>query len=287
MKEIFLEKTKNYDKNGSIRSSIDNAMKLLQDFRVKYPFVENPEAIDSFSPDDVFKEQTGEVGDFFHWLEYYLKPIGHLTIYGTAVYKSIRKQFEDFKDLLYVLIDKKKSLAQKVDAQWGEITHLGGDRHIAKKIIFCFNYESNEVLPIFKTDHMAYFCSELVDKPSYPAQYYSLGEKYAYLTSELLKLKDGSPQTKSWVLPYFSRFLYDCFSPPSIDKHKNYSGEKTSALKEIATEQLAFREFVKLMGELQTKGKLSGEQFRNNRELWKNNPQDRDAIVERLRLLLK
>ena len=79
MKQDFLEKVRAFDPNTfRSRKEIDDAMELLSDFRVKYPFAENPQKIEDFSPDDIFKEKTDEVGDFFHWLEYYLKPIGHL-----------------------------------------------------------------------------------------------------------------------------------------------------------------------------------------------------------------
>lgn len=286
MKQDFLEKVRAFDPNTSVRKEIDNAMELLSDFRAKYPFAENPQKIEDFSPDDIFKEQTDEVGDFFHWLEYYLKPIGHLTIYGSNVYRDIRRQFEDFKDLLYVVVDKDKSLAQKVDAPWGEITHLGGDEHIAKKIIFCFNYESQNVLPIFKTEHLKYFVSEIVEQPSPTARYYSLGEKYEYLTSELLKVKNGLQKTQSWPMPYFSRFLYDVY-PPSLDKIPNDSKRIGKTKIEIGKEQLDFGEFVKLLGTLQRQGKLSGAEFIRNRELWREHPQDREAITQRLKNMLK
>jgi hypothetical protein len=50
-----------------------------------------------------------------------------------------------------------------VDTPWEKICRLAGDKHIAKKIIFCFNYESGEVLPIFKTSDMEYFLDKIVD----------------------------------------------------------------------------------------------------------------------------
>jgi len=126
MKESSLEKMRAFDKNGVIKTEIDSAMKRLKDFRVKYRFAENPESIETLDPDDIFRVKSDEVGDFFHWLEYYLKPIGHLTIHGSYVYRQIRDQFEDFKELLHVTVDPKKSLAQKVDAPWDGIRGLGG-----------------------------------------------------------------------------------------------------------------------------------------------------------------
>jgi len=286
MKESLLEKVRAFDKNGVIKIEIDNAMGLLKDFRVRYPFAENPESIETLAPHDIFREQSDEVGEFFHWLEYYLKPIGHLTLYGSNVYRQIRDQFEDFKELLHVTVDSEKSLAQKVDAPWDRIRGLGYDRHIAKKIIFCFNYEDGDVLPIFKTSHLEHFLNEIVDKPTFPAQYTSLGETYEFLISELLRVKQNLSETMSWETPYFSRFLYDNYPPPLMDKHPIDTNGRTKSDSETRREQMQFGEFVELLNGLQRKGKISGEEYRNYGQLWRERPQDRKSLVERLMMLL-
>jgi hypothetical protein len=52
-------------------------------------------------------------------------------------------------------------------------------------------------------------------------------------------------------------------------------------------EQLELRDFLKLLAELQTKGKINGQQFRENRELWmRQQPNDRDVLTWRLKKLL-
>lgn len=52
-------------------------------------------------------------------------------------------------------------------------------------------------------------------------------------------------------------------------------------------EQLELRAFVKLLGELQSKGKITGQQFRENRELWVHQqPNDREVLVWRLKQVL-
>lgn len=52
-------------------------------------------------------------------------------------------------------------------------------------------------------------------------------------------------------------------------------------------EQLELREFLKLLSELQTTGKITGQQFRENRELWLHQePNDRDVLVWQLKKLL-
>ena len=64
MKESLLEKVRAFDKNGVIKIEIDGAMRLLKDFRVRYPFAENHESIETLDPNDIFREQSDEVGDF-------------------------------------------------------------------------------------------------------------------------------------------------------------------------------------------------------------------------------
>jgi len=52
-------------------------------------------------------------------------------------------------------------------------------------------------------------------------------------------------------------------------------------------EQIEFRGFLALLSELQSKGKITGEQFREYRELWiKQQPNDRDVTVWDLKQIL-
>jgi hypothetical protein len=52
-------------------------------------------------------------------------------------------------------------------------------------------------------------------------------------------------------------------------------------------EQAQLREFLKLLGDLQTKGKITGKEFREYRELWiHQQPNDRDVSVWHLKQLL-
>lgn len=280
----MIQKARIFDRTGAIKTEMDSAISLLKQFREKYPFVENPDSIETLSPDDIFKEQSDEVGEFFHWLEYYLSPIGHLTLYGSYVYRQIRKQFEEFKELLYVVADKEKSLVEKVDAPWNEIKHLGGDRHIGKKIIFCFNFETEEILPIFKTDHLKYFLSNIVERLQYPANYESLtlGEEYQFLNLEILGAKKKYPETEFWDIPYFARFLYDSFPPPQMESHYVFKLENRARMEQ----RRQFSDFIMLLTELQRKNKISDEEFRLNSKLWEDNPQNREYLVERLKLLL-
>jgi hypothetical protein len=285
MERSLLGKVRGFDKDRLIKVGIDVAMNSLKDFRVKYPFVENPESIETLNPDEVFKRESDEVGEFFHWIEYYLKPVGHLTLYSSNPYRQIRNQFEDFQELLYTAVDSKKTLAQKVDAPWEKIKGLGGDKHIAKKIIFCFNYENGGILPIFNINHLQHFVNEIVNKPSFPAQCDTPGEMYEFLISELLRVKEDLLETQSWEPLYFARFLYQNYPPPKmetpIETMKGLAGKN-----EPTREQVQFREFVSLLNALQMKGKISGEQYREYRRFWTERPQDRESLHEQLKILL-
>ena len=286
MDNSIIDKATAFDKNGANKKQVDNAISCLNKFRVKFPFSENPASIATLKPDDIFNENSVEVGEFFHYLEFYFKPLGHSSIRDSSLYRNISVQIEDFKNLLYIAVDKKKSLAQKVDANWGKIKGLGDDRQLAKKIIFCFNYETGKVLPIFSFSHLKHFIAKIADNPSLPTKYYTIGEEYDCLTSELLKAKNSLPVTQGWEITYFVRFLYENYSPPDREvAATNLFGERKS--KNLVTrDQLELGEFVNLLGELQRRGKISGEQFRVNRELWINQPQERNSLIKRLKAQL-
>jgi hypothetical protein len=287
MGNSMLDKASAYDKCGLMKAEVDNALVLLKDFRAKFPFAENQELIDSLEPDDIFKMNPDELGEFFHYVEVYLKPLGHLTIHGSIVYRNIRAQIEDFKDLLYTVVDKKKSLAEKVDAPWEKISRLGQDKHIAKKIIFCFNYESAAVLPIFSTPHLRHFVNKVVDKPSNPNKpYYSLGEEYAYLTSELLTVKENQLITKPWEITYFARFLYNAYPPPDREIRTINPSDDRKIRNVVTKEQLEMGEFAKLLQALQARQKINGQQFREYRDMWTKQPNEREALTLRLKKLL-
>ena len=123
-------------------------------------------------------------------------------------------------------------------------------------------------------------------KRTFPAHYTTLGEEYEYLTDELLKVKNGFQVTETWEMPYFSRFLYDTFPPPDKDTPPiDASGGKRDR-RGPTSEQLEMGEFVKLLGELQRKRKISGQQFMEYRDQWSKQPLERDALNERLKRLL-
>jgi len=55
---------------------------------------------------------------------------------------------------------------------------------------------------------------------------------------------------------------------------------------ETRNEQTHNREFAELLNELQRKGRISGEEYRDYGKSWKEQPQTRESLVERLRMLL-
>lgn len=283
MKEEVSQKARVFDGDGTIKQSVDEALEKLKIFRKKYPFAENPEAIETLTPDDIFKADKGEIGEFFHYIEYYLKPLGHLKTYPN-VYLQTRKQIDLFKKLLYIVVDKNKSLAEKVDAPWNAIKGLGGDSHIAKKIIFCFNYETGSVIPIFSTSHLEHFLNIIQEAQWLPLQYdnMSLGEKYEALTDELLKAKESSPVTKPWEITYFCRFLYETYTPPKIITEAQRKKLREKALME---QRQQFAKFIELLNELKAKGKISAEQWRTYSEQWQKNPETRQTLINKLQQL--
>ena len=204
------EKAKEFDPKGEHRREINNALKLLKRFRQKYPFKEDPESINRLTPNDLFKK--GE-DYFFKWIEFTLRPLGRLALGSATVYRNACNQLEDFKDLLRIAVDEEKSLAEKVDAPWQRISGMGGDKHIAKKIISCYD---DDVLPYFKTIDLEYFFNLFVGRQRLPSNYdsMSLGEKYQFLTQSLLNIKNSFAETKEWDNAYFTRFLYEMFPPP-------------------------------------------------------------------------
>ena len=283
MKDEVSQEAKVFDSNGAIKRLVEEALEKLKLFREKYPFTEKPDSIETLSPDDIFRTDKGEIGEFFHYIEYYLKPLGHLTLYSN-VYRRIRSHLEIFKELLYVVVDKDKSLAEKVDAKWSEIKGLGGDSHIAKKIIFCFNCETGSVIPIFSTSHLEHFLNKIQEAPWLPIHYdaLSLGEKYETLTEELLKAKESSPATKSWEITYFCRFLYENYTPPKII---TASQRKKLQEKALMEQRQQFAKLVDLLNELKAKGKISTEQWRAYSEQWQKKPETRQTLTDKLQQL--
>ena len=196
------KKAEEFDKSGKYRRKVDDVLELLEQFRRKYPFKDQPEFIDNLTAEDIFKE--GEEY-FFRWIVYELKDLGYIGGYPTA-FRNACDNLDFFKGLLRIVIDEEKTLAEKVDASWEKIRGMGKDKHLAKKIIYCYH---DDVLPIFKTDDLELFF-KLLSTHNLPSNYdsMSLGEKYQFFNQELLNVKESCAETKDWDNIYFMWFLY-------------------------------------------------------------------------------
>ena len=277
----LLEKANAFDKNGSIKHEVEIEFGRLKELRQKFPFAENLRSIEWLDPDKLFKVNPDEVGEFFRLLESTLKPLGNPSLNNSNVYRNARLQIQDFKNLLRIAVDSRKSLAEKVDAPWEKIGGFGQDKQLSKKIIYCFTFETEKVLPIFSTQHLRFFVNRAA-AGSVQTKYLSLGQEYKSYTEELLKAKNNFPLTQNWDTLYFSRFLYQTYPPPDTE---NATEDKKNTV--ITDEQISLQSLVKLLAELQSKGKITGQQFREYRELWiHQQPNDRDVTVWQLKQLL-
>ena len=200
-----------------------------------------------------------------------------------TLYRNARLQISDLKNLLRIAVDSRKSLAQKVDAPWEKIGGIGQDKQLAKKIIFCFNYESGTVLPIFSNQHLRHFVNRVVDAPSGQTKYFSMGQEYEHYTAELVKAKNSLPKPEVGTSMYFTRFLYKTYPPPDSEP---IASEERKIGNVVTDEQLDMQGFMRLLGELQKQGKITGEQFRENRVLWMQQPNEREGLSQRLKKLL-
>jgi len=169
-----------------------------------------------------------------------------------------------------------------VDGPWERIGGFDQEKRLAKKIVCCFNYEKKAILPVFSNQHLRHFVNRVSDTAILQTKYLSLGQEYEHYTTELLKTKNSLPLTKSWDNLYFTRFLYQTYPPPDTERSTE---EKESVV--VTDEQLDMQGFVNLLAELQRKGKITGEQFREKRALWVQQPTERQELAGRLKKLLE
>lgn len=201
------------------RRRIEDAWRLWKEFVSRFPFREKPELIDNLTPDDVYN--PGVSGYFFDYIEHKLKPLGHIYVPSDRPWRSARDNLDDFKALLKTIVNDSISLADKIDAKWDKLSGWGGDRHYAKKLVFC--YYPDEVIPIFKTEHLEHFIRAL--QPSedlnqralsrFRKAYNNLtvGQKFELLNNMLLDFKKSKPEIKDWDNALYMSSLYDAFHP--------------------------------------------------------------------------
>jgi len=282
---VMQEKASGFDQNCAVKREVELSLGALKQFRERFPFVENLREIEWLDPDKLCKLNPDEVGEFFLFLEGFLKNLGRYAVVSTNIYRNVRFQISDFKNLLRTTVDDRKSLAQKVDAPWERIGGISQDKALPKKIIFCFNYEKGIVLPVFSNQHLRFFVNRVVDYPTGQIKYFSQGQEYEHYTQELIETKNSLLLTKDWSPLYFVRFLYAVYPPPDTETIGGNAVSERRANMTVTDEQLDLQGFMRLLGELQKQGKIEGEQFREYRAHWMSQPSDRDALIARLKRL--
>jgi len=186
-----------------------------KEFLSLYPYKEHRENINSITPETIYN--PGKKPYFLYYIEFKLKEHGAIKV-GTAQYAiNAKKQIGTFKKLLKIVVEDSITIADKVDAPWEDIKYFGGDKIVAKKIIYCYNPQ--KVLPIYKTEHLEHF-AEIIDenyqiqanKFRKPYNELSTGQKFEYLNELILKFKEEKIETEMDNFS-FSHLLYNFLYP--------------------------------------------------------------------------
>jgi len=216
MNEEFEEALKNFDTKGEVKKKVEQAIKILGQFRKRFPFRQNPSRIDELKKEDLFEK--GRKDSFFQWLEYKLKDCGHLFIGGRFVFDNAVERIDEFKRLLKIAVDDTNQIYEKIDAPWENIKFFGGDKHIAKKIVYC--YYPEKIIPIFKTQELEHLAkkagineeairNESLAKFGKDFENLEVGEKWQILNILLIALK--LKKAKEWNNLYLANFLYESY----------------------------------------------------------------------------
>ncbi len=194
---------------------IENARQIHKEFLERFPFDKHPEIIETLKPEDIY--QLGNKDSFLTWLQYKMDPLGGVGFRSGEYRQNVLQNLGIFKQLLKIAVDPNRTLDQKVDAEWDQISGFGGDRIIAKKIIYLFNLE--KALPIISTD-MEEFLTKLQKDytkgietslgKNYSYEQLSVGQKHAHLCRLLLLAKNEFDP--SWDNITFNHFFYRCVS---------------------------------------------------------------------------
>jgi len=211
---------KEFEEDLNHKKKIEEAWKIYKEFINKFPYKDKPEKIDELKPEDLYN--PGKRNYFFHYIEHRLKDLGHLRIGSALIWQKAVENIEIFKNLLKIAVGN-KSLAEKVDANWEAIPFWGGDKIVAKKIIFL--YDPQSIVPVFKNDHLKHFLKKLnvssniieakaMEDFDSPLSGLTLGKEYELLNTLLLEIKNSVEPIRNWDNAYFTRFLYKYFPPP-------------------------------------------------------------------------
>lgn len=183
----FVEKIRTFKLTAKEKSETKEALDSLDQFVKRYPYRKSPAEIDKLTEEKLYT--VGSDDYFFLWIEHKTRRVGAIFTYGGKTYPNAVEKLPLFKNLLRIVVDDSKDTQSKIDADWGQIRGFGGDRLIAKKILFC--YYPEVILPIFKTDHLELFAKKL--EIDYESQAFEkLGKTYANLSvGEKFQLLNG------------------------------------------------------------------------------------------------
>lgn len=229
IKEI-LDKAREFEKTDiEWKRKIMKAWKKHKEFVSRYPFRKHPEEIDSLTGEKIYNPGTDDY--FFNWIEHKLKNLGYIRIGSALIWENARNNIDLFKELLKKAINDSIPMAQKIDANWEDIKFFGGDKNVAKKIIWC--YYPEKFLPIFKTEDLEHFAKTLglnyerkaVDVKGLEYEKLSTGQKFELLNEVLLAFKKEHSEFENWDNALFTRFLYCYFRP----EHPPYPDRKTQS----------------------------------------------------------
>ena len=216
MNQKIEDAVKSFEKNlEHYKKDIEDGKKQLRIFLEKYPYKEKPELIDSLTEKQLYN--PGGDDYFFLWIEFKTKKLGAIFTYGGLFYPNAVEKLDKFKQLLKLIVKDDIPISKKIDADWEEIKGFGGDKLIAKKILFC--YYNDKLLPIFRTTHMESFCSYLkinyekksLEEYGKPYNNLTVGEKYELLMKLLNEFRERNLPQFDNIL--FARFLYFAYKP--------------------------------------------------------------------------
>jgi len=216
----ILRQAKEFDKDNEWKKKVESALRQHEKFLSLYPFRKHPDKIDLLTPEKLYSPGTEDY--FFLWIEHKLKHVGHLRIGSALIWENARENIDTFKELLKKATDDSIPISVKIDANWEDIKFFGGDKNAAKKIIWC--YYPDNFIPIFKTDDLEHFAKNLgldykkeaVKTKGKEYDDLSIGEAFELLNKLLFDFKNKHEEFKNWKNPYFSRFLYEIFTPEHI-----------------------------------------------------------------------
>lgn len=215
-----------FEKGSERNEKFEEAWKRRSEFLKLFPFREHPESIDKLTPEAVYNPRSGK-DYFFDWIEHKLKGLGHLSIGSARVWENARDNLDTLKELLKITVDDSLSVADKIDAHWEDIKGFGGDRHIAKKILYC--YYPEKILATFKTEDLEDFTDtfdlkyreKAYKKYGKDYDFLSVGQKFEFLNGLLFLFKNQHPKMKEWENGKFSHFLYQCYPPSRVTEDRS------------------------------------------------------------------